>query len=152
MKAQDLLKQIGKQDAIIRNKRFELLQMQSSAEGLTTYGETVMINGVPHNVEKVQSTSNPHSGENAICEYAQAKREILQAITRAQKIKQSIITMIEQLNTTHYEILHMRYVRHMELTDVANAMGQSYDWVTTMQGRAFQRLQKIIDAQGCDFL
>lgn len=152
MKAKELLKQIGKQDAIIRNKRFELMQLQSSAEGMTTFGDTVMINGVPHNVEKVQSTSNPHSGENTICDYIEAKKEIGQAIIKATRIKQSIIAMIEQLDMVHYEVLHMIFVQNMALQDVANAMGKSYDWTTTMQGRAFQKLQAIIDAQGCDFL
>lgn len=143
MKAKDYLLQLQKIDALIENKTEEKRHWE----------EVAMSCGVSFSSEeRVQTSGNKQKMSDAVCEKITIEEEIAEQVIALAKKKQEIIATLEKLDTTDYKLLYKIYVQHWELNDVADAMEKSYSWVTTMHGRALQRVQKIIDAQGCDLL
>lgn len=61
--------------------------------------------------------------------------------------KKKIISVIEKLDGEEYDFLHMVYVQHIPLKEVAGAKHCSYSWATTFHGRALQHVQRIIDSE-----
>lgn len=138
MDAKRYLRQLKKLDIMITNKLIEKRQWQSIATG----------SGSISNLERVQASANQQKMENAILNYIDIQTEIDNIINQLIYYKQEIITVIEKLNTTDYDILHKHYVQYLDLSEIATIYDKSYSWVTTKHGRALQKVQAIIDAKG----
>ena len=145
MNAKNFLKQLKKLDKMIENKILEKAQWRSIAVGTTSSSQSVKINGVLHNMEKVQSSGNQQKMADAIDRYVDIESEINQCIDRLIDTKKDVINVIEQLNTTEYDLLHKVYVQYLTLEDVADAYDKTYSWATTVHGRALKHVQKILD-------
>ena len=139
------LNQLEKLDKLIENKLIEKEQWKSIALNVSSGGDSVIINGVSHNVEKVQSSGNPQKMADAIARYVDIEAEINQYIDRLIYTKNDVINVIEQLNPTEYDLLHKVYVQHITLYEVAVILDKSYSWVTTVHGRALKNVKKILD-------
>lgn len=139
------LRQLEKLDMIIENKLIERDQWKSIALSVTSGSETVKINGVWHNTEKVQSSGNPQKMADAIARYVDIEAEINQYIDRLIDAKKAVINVIEQLNPTEYDLLHKVYVQHITLYEVSDLLDKSYSWVTTVHGRALKNVKRILD-------
>ena len=59
--------------------------------------------------------------------------------------RNEVLRVIEQLNTTEYDLLHKIYVQYKPFYDVADEYQKSYSWVTTVHGTALKNVQKILD-------
>jgi hypothetical protein len=145
MKAKDFLCQVEKLDNIIKNKLIEIDQWKAIAMNVTSGGNTVLINGVPHQADKVQSSGNPQKMADAVNMYVDIEAEINRCIDKLVDIKKDVTSVIEMLNTEQYDLLHKVYIQHLPLPDAAEACGKSYSWATTIHGRALKNVQKIID-------
>lgn len=145
MDAKDYLQQISMYDELIANKRWELKQMRHAAEGMTSYAESVMINGELHAMEKVQSSGSLQPMADAVCGYVDMARTIEAELIEWEKKKQEIISTIQTLPKLEYKVLHMIYVRGMGLQDVATECNRSESWAKQKRGRAIKKVQKIID-------
>lgn len=131
MKAKQYLQQIRKIDQIIKNKMIEQEQLRTLAESVTA-----SIGG-----ERVQSSGNQQRMESTICKLIDKEDEIKSLV----KNREEIISVIEQLDLSDYDLLHKVYVQGKKLKEVDGA----YTNLTTQHGRALAKVQKIIDKM-CD--
>jgi len=136
MKAKAFLSQLDKLNKLIENKMIERQQWQSIARGT----------GQGANGERVQSSGNPQKMADAVARYVDIEAEIDAAINKYVDKRNHIISVIEQLPVTEYDILHKVYVQGVPLDEVAVAFGKSYSWVTSKHGRALKAVQDILDA------
>lgn len=139
MNAKIFLQQIKKLDRLIENKIIEKAQWKDIATSTTTQAGG----------EKVQTSHNPHKMANAIEKYVDIEREIDNCIDRRIETRKDVIAVIEQLNSTEYDVLHKIYVQYLTFKEVAYKCGKSESWATTVHGRALKNVQKILDEREC---
>lgn len=137
MKAKEYLQQIRKLDKLIENKLIERQYWKNLAVSISSNQGS----------ENVQSTKTPDKMAAAVGKYVDIEREIDSCIDALYETKKDILNVIEQLETTEYDILHKVYVQYMDLNDVAIKLDKSYSWVTSMHGKALKDVQKILDAR-----
>lgn len=135
MNAKEFLQQVRKLDKLIENKLAEVQRWKEIANNTT-----VNMSG-----ERVQSSGSHDTIANAICTYVDLEREINQSIDELIDKKKDIISVIEQLSATHYDILHKLYVQNYTLQDVASLYQRDYGWATTTHGRALKYVQTILN-------
>lgn len=138
MNAKDFLRQIKKLDRLIENKLIEIQQLKDTANNTTAN-----LTG-----ERVQSSGNPQKIAHAIGRYVDLERELNQDIDKFIDAKKDVISVIEQLNATEYDVLHKIYVQYLTLEDVADAYDRTYSWATTIHGRALKHVQNILNKRG----
>lgn len=135
--AQIFLERVEKIDTLIENKLMEQRQWRELAECITANMDG----------ERVQSSSTITSKmANAVLNCVAMEDEIAEAVDRLIAEKKDVTQTIEKLySPTEYKLLHMRYIQHISLTDIADRMDQEYTWVTTTHGRALKNVQKILE-------
>ena len=135
MDAKQFLRQLKKLDKMIENKLAEKARWKAIATGTSA-----QIGG-----EKVQSSGSQQKMADAVCRYVDIEKEIDEQIDILIDTRQDVISVIEKLKTTEYDILHKMYVQYMSLYDVADIYNKSYSWATTVHGRALKNVQAILD-------
>lgn len=135
MKAKDYLLQISKIDRIIENKLYEVERWKEIATGTSISTEG----------EKVQSSGNKQKMAEAVCRYIQIENEVTADIDNLVNLKQDIISLIEQLSTDEYDVLHKIYIQGMTFKEVAISKDKSYSAITTIHGRALASLQRLMN-------
>lgn len=148
MEAEAYLQQVMTLDEMIANKRWELEQMRHTAEGMTSYSETVVINGKEYALEKVQSSGSLQPMADAVCNLVDMGGRIEATIAAWEQQKQEIITTIQALPVNEYKVLHMIYVRGMNIRDAAEKCNRSYTWGKETRRSGLQNLQIILDGRG----
>lgn len=137
MDAMSFLKQVEKLDTLIKNKLIEKAQWRDIALGITANMEG----------ERVQSSGRPSKMADAVDKCVDMEAEIDNLIDRLINAKQEVISVIEQLNATEYDVLHKKYIQFVPFIDIAEAKNRDYNWVTTVHGRAKKNVQAILDAR-----
>lgn len=135
MKAKEYLLQISKIDRLVENKIAELEHWQAIATGTTTFSDG----------DRVQSTGNKYKMEDAIIKCIEINKELNAEIDRLVDTRKEVISTIEQLKPSEYDVLHKIYVQNKDFQEIATAKKMSYSWVTSKHGRALASLQKILD-------
>lgn len=135
MDAKQFLRQLKKIDKMIENKIAEKARWKSIA-----FGTSAKLDG-----EKVQSSGSQQKMADAVCRYVDIEKEIDEQIDNLIDTRQDVISVIEKLNITEYDLLHKIYVQYMSLQDVADIYENSYSWATTVHGRALKNVQAILD-------
>ena len=136
LEAKEFLRQVEKIDLRIKNKLVEQQQWRDVALGITANIGS----------DKVQSSGVKSKMAEAIDKCIDMESEINNTIDHLIAIKREVISIIEQLdNPTEYNLLHLRYIQHIELQDIADRYGKEYGWVTTCHGRALKSVQNILD-------
>ena len=155
--AQDYLRLIRKIDRLIENKRAEKEQWEAVALGSSGGGNTVMINGVPHEMDRVQSSGNQQRMADAILKYVDIDKEIDEYIYRLADVKRDVIGVLEQLSATEYDVLHKMYVgvlvkekgrtstRYMTQKEVAAHYDRSESWAKNVHRSGKKSVQRILD-------
>lgn len=138
--AQVFLERVEMLDAIIENKLIEQRQWKDLALNITAN-----MGG-----EKVQASSKSSSPmADAVIKCISMETEIAEAVDRLIGEKKKVVQTIEKLySPTEYKMLHMRYIQHISLTDIADRMNREYNWVTTTHGRALKSVQKLLESKG----
>ena len=104
--------------------------------------------------DRVQSSGNPHKMEATADRYMEIEREILNDIAELIREKKDVISVIEQLPVSQYDLLHKIYIgvfapngktKYMTLKEAALACEMSYTSATTTHGRALQRVREILN-------
>ncbi len=137
MRAKAFLSQLDKLNKLIENKMIEKQQWKSIAMGT----------GQRMDGERVQSSGSQQKMADAVARYVDIEKEIDAAIDKYIDTRNYVISVIEQLPVTEYDILHKVYVQGIELADVAVAFGKSYSWATSKHGEALKEVQDILDAE-----
>ena len=135
-KEKRFLNQIKKLDKLIENKLAEKEQWKLIASGTTIQLK-----------ERVQSSSNQQKMADAVVRYVDIESEINACIDSLVSKKKDVISVIEQLDVTEYDILHKVYVQYLSLYDVAEIYDKSYSWVTSVHGNALKNVREILDAR-----
>ena len=135
MKAKEYLLQISKIDRLVENKIAELEHWQAIATGTTTFSDG----------DRVQSTGNKYKMEDAIIKCIEISNDLNEQIDRLVDTRKEVISTIEQLKPSEYDVLHKIYVQNKDFQEIATAKKMSYSWVTSKHGRALASLQKILD-------
>lgn len=138
LNAKTFLRQAIKYDKMIANKMSEIAHLHEMATSITAPI-------APETGVRVSSTGSKQSMANAIDKRIDLEKELVEDIEMLSKKKREITDVIEQLETTEYDILHKTYIQGIELADVADMMGRSYSWITTIHGRALKNVQDIIN-------
>lgn len=133
MKAEQYLDRVKKIDAMLHNKLREYERWAELAEG---FGGTAL-------GERVQSSRNLHKGADAIGNYIDIEREI----DALKQERRSIISTIEQLPSTEYDLIHKLYIQDYTMKELAHHFGKSYDWVKERKRRALMLLQEMLDRE-----
>ena len=145
MKAKEFLKQVLKLDKLIENKLIEREQWKSIAMGTTSGGADVIVNGVTHKMDRVQSSGNPQKMADAVARYVDLEAEIDAVIDELVDTKKDVIAVIERLAPIEYDILHKMYIQHNTLDETAELCNKSYSWAKTVHGIALKNVQRILD-------
>ena len=135
MKAKDYLRQLEKLDKMIENKLAELDQWKAKST-CTTQQLTA---------DRVQSSGNPQKMADAVCKIIEIEGEIDAFIDRLVDTKREVISTLERLNPTEYDVLHKMYVQYFTLEEVSIKKGKSYSWATTIHGNALKSVQRMLD-------
>lgn len=138
MDAKQFLNQLKKLDKMIENKLAEKARWKTMATKTTA-----QIGG-----ERVQSSGSKQKMADAVGSYVDIEREIDEQIDKLVDTRQEVISVIEKLNTTEYDLLHKVYVQYLSLYEVADMYEKTYSWATTVHGRALKNVQKILDERG----
>ncbi len=135
-KAQIFLEKIESYNILIRNKLIEHQQLKDLALSITANIGS----------EKVQGTGSQSRMAEAIDRCVDIEAEITAIIEKYLDEKKNIVSTIEKLDSpTEYNLLHMRYVQGISLSDIADELQKEYTWVTTTHGRALKNLQNILN-------
>ncbi len=135
MTAKEYLLQVKKLDMMISNKLQEVEHWKCIATSTNASSSG----------ERVQASGTQQKMADAVARYMDIEREINAAIDELVDRRQEIITTIEQLPVTEYDILHKVYIQNIDFYDVADGYNKSYSWATSVHGRALRNLQKILD-------
>lgn len=136
--AKNFLLQVERLDVRITNKLIEKQQWRDVALGITA-----SIGG-----ERVQSSSSQQKMADAINKCVDMESEIDNLVDELINTKKKVIETIEKLySPTEYRILHLRYIQHISLTDIAEQLNREYTWVTTTHGRALKNVQNILERE-----
>ena len=136
IEAKNYLLQVERLDSRIDNKLIERQQWRDIALGITAN-----IGG-----ERVQSSGSQQKMSEAIEKCLDMENEIDSLIDELIVTKKKVIDTIEKIySPTEYKILHMRYIQHISLKEIAIKLNREYSWVTTTHGRALKSVQNILD-------
>lgn len=141
IRAKEYLEQIAKIDLYIKNKLIERQQWVDVALGVTAEIGN----------ERVQSSGDKQRMATAVAKYVDIEEELNEQIQSIIDRKRRIISVLEKLDGEEYDFLHMVYVQHIPLKEVAKIKHYSYSGATTFHGRALQHVQHIIDSE-CGYL
>lgn len=137
MEAREYLSEVQKKDLIVENTLFELEQVEALATSVTQHLSDV----------KVQTSGNPDKMSDIVQKIIEKRNEYNEAVDDFVDYRDEVVENIKQLNATEYDLLHKVYIQYMTLKDFALASRKkmSYSNVTTLHGRALDKLQKILD-------
>ena len=134
-KAQMFLERVEMIDTIIENKLIEQRQWKDLALSITANMDG----------ERVQSSGSQSKMADAVTRCIDMEGEIAEAVEKLISEKQKVVRTIEGLySPTEYKLLHMRYIQHISLSDIADNLNKEYSWVTTTHGRALKSVQEIL--------
>lgn len=137
MKAKDYLQQISKLDKMIQNKMIEKEQWKDMATSTTASSDG----------ERVQSSGSQQKMADAVCKYVAIEAEINSQIDKLIELKKDVISTIEQLPSTEYDLLHIVYIQFKSFEEAAEIYKKTYSWATTVHGRALKHVQDILDGR-----
>lgn len=130
----DFLRQPQRIDLQIRNKLIERQQYQDIALGITASMEG----------SRVTASGSKSKMSDAVNHLVDVETEIDDLVDRLIDAKKEVIATIERVeNPTWYNILHMKHVQYMSLTQIADHYGKPYDWAKTNLHRAREEVRKI---------
>jgi DNA-directed RNA polymerase specialized sigma24 family protein len=137
MTAEKYLEQIKSIDAIVINKLKDHRRFVELATGIGGFSDG----------ERVKSSPNLQRGADAIGEYIDLEREIVEL----RRKREAIIKTLEQLPPVEYKILYMLYVEYTKdgddytFKELAYKFKKSYEYIKTRKRRGLRLVQNIID-------
>lgn len=139
--AQIYLEQVAKLDIRIENKLIEIQQWQDIAKSITA-----CMGG-----ERVQSSGSQSKMADAVIACLAAEDEIHEQVNHLVAKKKDVAQTIERLyNPMEYKLLHMRYIQHISLSDIADKLGKEYGWARTTHGRALKHVKQILEERNAE--
>ena len=146
MTAKEYLNRLKKLDKLIENKLAEREQWYAMATSTTAAY-------APETGVRVQTSGSKQQMANAMDKYIDIGKQIDSLIDKLYDERKQIIGVIEELETTEYDVLHKMYVGvvkderryYMDFNEIAILYDKSYSWATWIHGIALKNVQRIID-------
>ena len=138
----EYLHRIQKLDRMIEHELQEVEKWKAMCEypNAPTYG-----------TERVQ-TSGSNKLPSVLANYITIKGRIEKEVEKLVEERQEIINTIKGLPLQEYDVIYEKYVNKKDFYEIADIMGISYSWVTSVHGRALKSMQKILqdkEKAGC---
>jgi DNA-directed RNA polymerase specialized sigma subunit len=130
----EFLQRVGKYEIIIQNKLIEIQQWKALAESTTA----ILI------PDKVQSSSSQQKMAEAVEKYIEIENEINDYIDRLYDAKRDVLSKIEQLKPTEYDVLHKVYIQFKSFQEVADDYDRSKSWVSKEHQKAIESLERLL--------
>lgn len=111
------------------------------------HGISVSVSAYPDG-ERVQSSGNPQKMSDAVDTCVDMQREINTAVAELAAEMKDVLSVIQQLPTDEYDVLHKRYIQHMTNNDVAACFGKGASWASTIHVKGCKSVQRILDGRG----
>lgn len=141
MSSKNYLQQIGKYETLLRNKQNEVYQYEALATNAHASLE-----------ERVQTSSDGDRLSLLVSAAVDAQEELKDLLEAYIELKQRITKQIEgmvirdedgiPIDTSEYEVLHLRYIDRLLFEDVADKMCLSTRHMYTIHERALERFEE----------
>lgn len=119
---------------LLKEKEQDLEELITKAEKITTE-----LNDMPKGTPIIQ---------DKIGEYAtkivEIKNEKYKQLINMYKVKEEIENKVDMLEQPYRNILYYKYIKGMNLTEVANKIGNEYKYTCILHGEALNNYKKII--------
>ena len=130
MDAKKYLGQLKLLDARINNSRQELASLRRMLQDMQ---------GVDYSAPKVQVSHAGSAMEKNMARYLQLEQEVGDNVKKLSVLRHDITRQINSLdNAVFVRLLFLRYVEYMDLPEVADVMGYSYQHARRLHGYALQ--------------
>lgn len=130
MDAKKYLGQLKLLDARINNSRQELAALRRILQDMQS---------VDYSVPKVQVSHTGSTMEKNMASYLQLEQEVEDGVKKLSALRHDITRQINSLdNAVFVRLLFLRYVEYMNLPEVADVMGYSYQHARRLHGFALQ--------------
>lgn len=128
------LSQIYNLNCRIENKKNERDQLRELATSVSSFSNT----------ERVQTSSIQDKMGDTVAKIVDLEAEITATIVEYLEKKEEVIKTIEGIeNINMYNLLYKRYVEGKTLTDIADEMGFSEDYIKHLHGDSLNAVKKI---------
>lgn len=139
MTAKTYLNQIRKAEIKIEDGLEELERLKALATKVTSAMDGEVVSG----------SKNPDKMTDVVAKIIQLQEKINRDVDKYVDIKREAQELLSQVeNTTHYKILHSRYVLHKTWEQIACEIGFTYQWVCKLHGVALLEFEKILKNSG----
>lgn len=109
---------------------------------------TSMIGG-----ERVKSSSAQDKMASAVTKCLAMEDEINSQIDKLIAKQNEVKQILFRLdNPTYCKFLHLKYIQFYSLKEIAEMFHASYEWSTTVHGRALKSLQVVLDLKGEEYV
>lgn len=134
--AQIFLEQVEKLDVQTECKLIEKQQWHDLAMSITG-----QMGG-----ERVQSSGSQQKMADALNVCVDMEEEVYASVLKLAERKKEVTDVLDQVdNPTEYKLLHMKYIQHKQLKEIANSFNSDYTWATTCHGRALKSIEAILE-------
>lgn len=131
MKAEEYVKRYNLIDDIVSDLNEQYENYVKIAKGLGDFSAS----------ERVQTSRNLHSGQNAIINYI----DIENRIKKLKKEKEDIYDTLMRLPHYEFKVLRDYYIKEHSIKVIACDCKKSYDWTKKKKRKALEHLQLILD-------
>ena len=136
-KAKAFLKQYGKIERVLANKKIEKQRWIDISQSVTA----------PLGGERVQSSGKPNKMSDAVESKVDVEKEIDEVTARLDHTRKDILRVIEQLPTQEYDVLHKCYIQGMTNGEIADLAGKEYSWASRNKFRGERKVQQMLEAR-----
>ena len=136
MKAEEWLNQVKKMDQLINAKLAERDRLNELATDISAKP----FDGMPHSNTGMVSQKM----QNAVINLVMLAQEVDELIDQYIDYKQQVVSILEQLPTKEYGVLHRYYIRYMTIEQIAEDMGYCVRQVLRIKKKSLKNLEKVI--------
>lgn len=134
--AKDYLDEVAECEARIHGKIAEIYMLDALAKKVTaTLCE-----------DKVQTSTVIDKIGNIIAQIEEEKERLQKSVNHFFKVKSERIALIEQLdNVLDYKVIHGKYIRYLELKDIAKEENYTHQYICEVHNRALEKIQVLLN-------
>jgi len=144
-KAEAFLKKVEIAKTALDCCSWEVENLRATAEGLAGGGQTIMMDGELHAVEKVSGSSETFDkiGE-AVAKLVEKEEHETELLIKYAEAINEVTGEIRKLEPLQFKLLHEIYVQMLTPLQISEAHDKSVSWVSTNKTRALAALDKIL--------
>ena len=139
MNAKRALIEYEQMNVLLDCKKEEICRIRESLSNPKSTRET----------DRVQTSLDHSKQERTIAELIDLERQLDAERMEIMQRQRAVIKLIEQLPLPEYMVIYERYIKMGSLQEVAERLGKSSSWVSSIQSKGIKALQRQLDAGKC---